>query len=51
VRGLFILSLGLLALAAYEGAIELQRQRRWHSEDPAWWRRKVAYQAEIEEVK
>lgn len=37
-----------LGLLIYEGSVELARLHRWSSEDPAWWRKQVAYRAEQE---
>lgn len=39
------------SLVAWEAAAEITRQQRWASEDPSWWRRKVAYRVELEEIK
>lgn len=43
VRFLFIL---IASIIAWEGACELARLQRWHAEDAAYWRRKIAYQTE-----
>ena len=43
------LLVGAVVFLAWEGACELARLQRWHSEDPTSWRRKVAYRAEMEE--